>query len=176
MHPITARYRWTIEDLITVRKYAPTTKSDRLISIIIAITAGAIVIFQNFISPTAFHTNLEVFGIFLAAICVSLITLFLCRQFGALFVRRQFANLPNANQEIAWAFSEREITIVTPIAKSEVQWSVFPKVISTSKGYVFVSDNQACGFIPTRAFETPADIENLKTLARQHATDFKELN
>ncbi len=34
---------------------------------------------------------------------------------------------------------------------------------------------QVFHILPTRAFSSPADIENLKILARQHATDFKEL-
>ncbi len=97
------------------------------------------------------------------------------KRINAFFVRRQFAKRPDANVEIEWIFTEQGISTSSSAHKSEIQWSVFQRVISTSAGFLFMPNRQIFHFIPARAFETPADIENLKILTRRHASDFKEL-
>ena len=90
-------------------------------------------------------------------------------------IRRQFAKRPEVNREFVWTISDQGINTCTAVSKSEFQWSLYQKIISIPAGFVFMLSEQHYNFLPTRAFSSPADIENLKTLARQHATDFKEV-
>ncbi|MES2922571.1 MAG: YcxB family protein [Verrucomicrobiota bacterium] len=180
MRSITARFRWTVEDLIIGSKYDPNSKPSWLL--VIGCAALGIFAFavsgpspakqvSHGIHPTAIWVLLIVLGILLVGILVALP---LAKKINALVVRRQFAKRPDANMEIEWTFSEVAVKSATTDSKFEVQWSVFHKVISTPKGFLFMSNARVFHFIPHRAFATPADIEDLKTLARQHATRFKE--
>ena len=178
MPPITAHFRWTVEDLITGRKYAMKLKRGRLILIIGV--AVAVFSFSLLSGNHPKHTshgnhlsaNLVIFGILLGAI---LIAVPLGKFTGAMIIRRQFAKRPDANQEIACEFSESGIATSSSNAKSEIKWPAFYKVLATPAGFLFMPNAQIFHFIPKRAFASPADIETLKTLARQHATEFKEL-
>ena len=181
MQPIIARYRWTVEDLITGRKYTTKLNRGRLIRIIgLAVAAAAALTFGV---PSGNHpnhaphrndpsANWVVSGIFLGAI---LIAVPLGKFIAAKIVRRQFAKRPDANAELEWNFAEQAISTSSSHAKSEIKWPAFQKVISTPVGFIFMPTAQIFHFIPNRAFASPADIESVRTLARQHATEFKEL-
>lgn len=90
-------------------------------------------------------------------------------------LRREFAKRPDANMEILWILSAAGIQTKSTNLKAELNWPVFQKIISAPAGFIFMPNSQIFHFIPIRAFSSAEDIENLKTLAREHAAVFKEL-
>ncbi|MEO5914896.1 MAG: YcxB family protein [Luteolibacter sp.] len=89
-------------------------------------------------------------------------------------IRRYFDSL-RETEEIKWTTSESGIEVITTNSRWELKWLGIPCVISTPDGFLYQFDSKNYYFLPSRAFSTPVDIENIKALARQHATDFKEL-
>lgn len=176
MPSVNARFHWTADDLLAGRKYA--TNSRKIWWIFILVMAAAFFAPEIFREKQLAHRHslaagLAVSAIFLVTIGVALP---LGKMIGAAIVRRQFAKRPDANQEIEWEISETGITISASNAMTEAKWSAFQMIIFTPAGFLFMSNSQIFHIIPTRAFATPMDIENLKTLARQHATLFKEVS
>lgn len=178
MQPIPARFHWTVEDLITGRKYALKPKRKWLVFIISAAVAVFTIGLQSGHHPS--HTSHEnhlpeklvALGVVVGAI---LIAVPVGKFIGATIIRRQFAKRPDANEEIAWEFSEAGIATSSSNAKSEIKWPAFYRVLATPAGFLFMPNHQIFHFIPNRAFASSADIETVKSLARQHATVFKEM-
>jgi hypothetical protein len=174
---ITAKFRWTAEDLITGRKYAIRHKRRGRLILLLAV---AFVMFMfgllNGSQPKhdsgAIHlsSSLTVFGVLIGVI---LFALPLGKYIAARINRRQFAKRPDADEDILWECSDTGIVTSSSNTQSEIKWAAFYKVLATPAGFLFMPNAQIFHFIPNRAFGSPADIESLKTLARQHARDFK---
>ncbi|HEX7261398.1 MAG TPA: YcxB family protein [Luteolibacter sp.] len=169
MPPITVRFRWTLEDLLTGRKLS--LRLNRSLFYIRIALGIALIGFG--IRKYLLGDPLWVF--FLSFAIILPIALLVKSVIQKQLIRRQFSKRPDANAEVAWTVTDQGISASSPHSKSEIQWSAFQRVIATPAGFLFMPNRQIFHFIPTRAFETPADIENLKTLARQHAKEFKEM-
>lgn len=170
MPPITARYHWTAEDLLIGSEFV--NRSRRIRLIFFFSMCGAIYSSVFFRGKYDWSAVLCTAAILLLAIVVALpLGKFIAKQ----ITLRQFAKRPDANAEVEWIFTEHGISTFSSVHKSEIQWSTFQRIISSSAGFLFMPNLQIFHFIPARAFETPVDIENLKILARRYASDFKEL-
>lgn len=169
MNPITARFRWTVEDLLTGRKFS--LRLNRALvyfRIALGVALLAFAFWQYQIGSFSW--------VFYLALSITLpIAIVVRKTIQTWLLRRQFSKRPDANAQVEWIISDQGIVASTPLSKGEIQWSAFQKIVATPKGLLFMPNRQIFHFIPARAFETPADMENLKSLARQHATDFKEL-
>lgn len=169
MPPITARFRWTVEDFLTGRKLS--LRLNRGLFYFRLTLGVALLAFAYWQYQTGSFS-----WVFYLAFSITLPVAIIVREaIQSWLLRRQFSKRPDANAEVEWTLSDQGIVSSTPLSKGEIQWSAFQRVISTPSGFLFMPNRQIFHFIPTRAFETPTDIENLKTLARQHATEFKEL-
>lgn len=180
MNPVTARYNWTFDDLVTGRKYFnKANKASRLGRLLLCV-AGVIIAIVGFTAAPAGNHEKHDFSAVAASIVIGLLLLGvligvpIAKLTTRFLVRREFAKHPYPNGEMDWIFAEGCIHICTPISKSEVQWAAFNKVVASPVGFFFIIDAERFHFIPIRAFSSPADIENLKILASQHAADFKE--
>lgn len=177
MESITACYCFTVEDLLAGRKYGIKTKQGRWVWFFVPILPFSFGWLSSIHLKDLFHGyNLAAALVsLLVPLCVVIAVSFLIRWIVSFMIRRQFAKRPDANLEIVWTFSETGIATSSSLSESEIKWPTFYKVLATPKGFLFMPNQQTFHFIPTRAFESPADIENLKTLARQCAREFKEL-
>lgn len=175
MEPITARFCWTVDDMIVGRKH--TTKAGifglPLICMVAAICCGILLKGVPSGKSYSLKTSLVILGIFAVAAIVSAIAIFLTRKIELASTRRKFNKRPDAGDHIEWTFSDQEITTSSENTKSEMKWSAFHKVIVTPDGLVFMPCAEIFHFIPARAFASPEDIEIVTGLARQRIGDFK---
>ncbi|MBC7981425.1 MAG: YcxB family protein [Armatimonadetes bacterium] len=172
MPPITARFKWTADDLAVGRKFFGRTAGNSVLWFVLIFLT---VIFTSlkFLLGNRFEVVLVVAGIFGFATFVGItIVTRLVRPY---LLKREFASRHDAHEEIEWQFSQQQITINSTDGKSDLQWSAFQKVLSTPAGFLFLSTAQIFHFVPRRAFASEADIEFVISLARTHAREFKEL-
>lgn len=177
MKPIIASYCFTVEDLLAGRKYGIKTKRSRWFWFFVPILPFSFGWLSSIHIKDLFHGyNLAAALVgLLVPLCVIIAVSFLIRWIVSFIIRRQFAKRPDANQDVVWEFSESGIAVSSRNSKSEIKWQHFYKVLATPAGFLFMPIAQIFHFIPNRAFESAADIENLKILARQCAREFKEL-
>ena len=172
---ITTRFFFTLEDVQVSRKHLDRwIRGSRLKGNLAAL--GLIGLFTYiFWSLTSDRVPLFVIAIvFGVLITVFPISMLVIRQINKSAIRRYHAAVVGANHEITWTFSEQGIHGLTTDSESHCKWAAYPSVISTPDGFIFKSSSQLFYFIPNRAFATPADIADLRTLARQCATHFEE--
>lgn len=176
MKPIIASYCFTVEDLLAGRKYGMKTKLGpwfwlTFIPFFIYFNSLIEIIFKDLTHGRHLASLISL----LIPLCVFIAALFLLKGIVLFMIRRQFAKRPDANQDVVWEFSKSGIVVSSRNSKSEIKWPHFDKVLATPAGFLFMPIAQVLHFIPHRAFESAADIENLKTLARQCAREFKQL-
>ena len=171
---ITARFVWTVDDLMIGRKYFARFRKTSLIGIVLFV-AGAVFVGSNiqraYIGNDVFET---VAGIALTILLGVIIGVPLARMISSFLIRRQFSKRPDAGMEIIWEISEAGISTSSALSKSEIQWSAFQKVVATPAGFLFMPNVEIFHFIPNRAFENKMKIERLKELARRYAAQFKD--
>lgn len=173
MDPIIAQWTWTQEDLDLGRKFFRKTVSKvRQFWTWAIISASVTFVILNEIAKGGREAGLFVFGILLFAVLGSI---FVTTTFISPFLRkREFAKRPDANIEIRWEITAEKIVITTDLSRSEMEWSIFYKVISVKAGFLFLPNAQIFQFIPNRAFAVENDIQRLRQLAALHAKDYKE--
>ncbi len=175
MPPITARFFFTLEDVHVSKKHLERwLRGSPLKGNLAAL--GLIGLFTYiFWSLTGdrvpFFVIAIVYGVLITAFPISMLVI---RKMNHAAIRRYHAAVVGADHEITWTFSEQGIHGLTSDSESHCKWSAYPTVIFTPDGFIFKSSNQLFYFIPNRAFSSPADIKNLKELARQCATSFEE--
>jgi hypothetical protein len=170
MPPVSVRYRWTLEDLLAGRKI--TLRLQRSL-FYFRVALGAALLG---LAVWNYRVGDSMWVFYLAMTAVLAVALLAKALTQNLLLRRQFSKRPDANVEVEWVVSDHGIVASTPHSKSEIQWSAFQRVIFAPAGFVFMPNRQIFHFLPIRAFESPEDIGNLKSLARQHATEFKEFS
>ncbi len=177
METITARFNWTVDDLLTGRKYV--LKLNKWSSIG-GWTASLAFVFVG-IGFLASDSRNSKHGV-LAAFIVGGVILFgliigvpLAKMISRSLIRRQFAKRPDADEEIFWEMSENGIATHSAHSKAEIQWNAFQRVISTPAGFLFMPNAQIFHFLPSRAFANDGEIAKLKELASRMAMEFKEL-
>ena len=175
LEPITARFFFTLEDVQVSKKHleqwlhgAPLKGNLLALGLIGLFTY----IFWCLTSDRVpFFVIAIVYGVIIMAFPISMLV---TRQMHNAAIRRYHAAVVGADLEITWTFSEQGIHGLTSDTESHCKWAAFPSVIVTADGFIFKSSSQLFYFIPNRAFATPAEIEDLKTLARQCAPHFEE--
>lgn len=175
METITARFNWTVDDLLAGRKQVLKLKKWRTFGISIAALAAFSIGLLKSAPLDSKHGVLAAFiigGLILLGI---LIGVPLAKMISRFLIRRQFAKRPDAGTEVVWEMSEDGIATHSAHSKAEIQWSAFQRVISTPAGFLFMPNTQIFHFLPNRAFANYAEIARLKDLARRMAKDFKEL-
>lgn len=173
MDAIVARWIWLQTDLEEGRKqFSKINASQRFLRTFVLAAVAAILLFRAF-SDDKHDSYLATLAILIVAIITAVILVKVL--ISPSLRQREFNKRPDANQEIAWSIDNENITIISPDTRSEVRWTHFYKVVSTPVGFLFMPNAQIFQFIPNRAFLIPADIEKLKTLARDHAKDYKEI-
>ncbi|MEO7101201.1 MAG: YcxB family protein [Luteolibacter sp.] len=175
MEPITARFRLTADDLIAGRKYAKTASPNWWITINKYVSVTYLAFVATLFLPDGFrlsdYLTAEIIRVILLTI---LVVDAIAETTFTSKIRRGFAKRADANQmEIAWTVSETDIHVSSPHSNTEFVWPAFQRIVSTADGFIFMTTEQNFYFLPTRAFSSPADIENFKVLARGHATEFK---
>jgi hypothetical protein len=175
MPPITARYIFTLDDLLAGRKRV--LKVGRALAYFIVMTGIVIALAIRMLGGPPRHFSLEgvaaAIGLLIFAILVAVPS---AKMINYLIIRNQFRKRPDLTSEVEWKFSEQNIIITSPTSTSECQWTAFQKIISTPEGIIFMPNAQIFSFVPIRAFDSAQDFEAVTALARRHASDFKELN
>jgi hypothetical protein len=174
VEPITVRFVWTADDLITGRKYAIKLNKWSPIGYgFTAIVGLAICIYASGAHRQKHGVMIAIFigGMILLGIIIGVP---FARMISRFLIRRRFAKRPDSGTEVVWEISDAGISTSTAQSKSENLWTSLQQVVSTPEGFLFMPNTEIFYFIPHRAFESGMDIERLKELARRCAAKFKE--
>lgn len=167
MEPITDRFILTLADCVAASKYLASRKSfNRWINLIILVFLADILWNLRDI-----HTTSDVFVTFFPfLLLVAVLKIFI-----PIISRRGFGMHPEIGKEMVFSVTDDSIRLVSDISTTDTQWKAFKKVVAAPEAFIFMLSSRHFHILPTRAFSSPTDIENLKTLCRQHANDFKEV-
>lgn len=167
--PVSARYHWTIEDLLTGRRITMRLNR-RLFYFRIAVVVGFLAL------AWLRHGSADPLWIFFLGCAISIPLLVPLRKLvGEWTLRRQFPKRPDAGAEVGWDISEDGIITSTPYSRAELKWTAFQRVIATPAGIVFMPNRQIFHFLPARAFAPPADMATVAEMASRLVPDFKRL-
>lgn len=167
--PVSARYNWTIDDLLTGRRITMRLNR-RLHYFRLAMCVLAAILMWST------HRNGWVFVASLFAIAFLIYLGLLLRRFISEWtLRRQFPKRPDAGAEVGWDISEDGILATSPHSRTELKWTIFQRVVATPKGIVFMPNRQIFHFLPARAFASPGEMETVATMASRLVADFKRL-
>ena len=167
MEPITGRFIQTLDDCLVGSKYLVSGRSlNRWINVILMLFLVHLL--------WTLRGNLDLPGMIYSVLPFLILVAFL-KFFLPFIQRRQFTRHPETNMEMVYSITDVAIRFESEVSTIETRWRAFKKIVSAPEGFVFMPTSQSFHFLPIRAFSSPADIENLKTLARQHAADFKEV-
>lgn len=167
--PVSARYNWTIDDLLTGRRITMRLNRRLLYFRIAVVIAFLVFAWQAHQSGNGLQP------IFLGgAIAIPLLVL-LRRFISEWTLRRQFPKRPDAGAEVGWDISEDGILATSPNTRTELKWTAFQRVIATPKGIIFMPNRQIFHFLPARSFAPPEEMETVATMASRLVPDFKRL-
>lgn len=175
MEPITARYIFTLDDLLAGRKHI--LKVGRPLAYFIVMIGIFIALAIRVLGGPSRHFSLEGVAVSIGLLMfATLIAVPSAKKINYWIIRNQFRKRHNLTEELEWKFSEQNIVVTSPTAASECQWAAFQKVVSTAEGIIFMPNLQIFHFIPIRAFDSAQDFEAVRELARRHAVSFQEKN
>jgi hypothetical protein len=169
--PITVKFRWSADDLLqgylycSRQSWRPKFRAAFSATVYcvaaLGVIAGAIACVQGNFSLVLLVFPL--FGVlwwlrFAVSRCV---------------VRRQFARRPDRDMEIEWRISPDKVLVQSPIARSELNWNAFAKVVCTPSAIMFFPVNQIFHYVPRRGFANEAEFEQIAALAKSKVSDFR---
>jgi hypothetical protein len=170
-HPIVARFRWTVEELLAARRWhfkhicRPIFRVGMYFIAAVALLAGVASILAKE-SPA--------FG---WAILIGATYFILLRPLEVrFFTRYRFSKRPDSNVDVEWEFTSERICIRTPLSTSEIIWELFSKVVHTPTGMLFYPNDQIFHWVPRHAFANSADFEQITEVARSNVKRFYNLS
>ncbi len=169
MEPVSARYNWTIDDLLTGRRITARLNWRLHYFRATACVFAALMMWSNHRKGSVFVASL-----FACAFLICL-GLFLRRIFSERMLRHQFPKRPDAGVAVGWDISEDGILVTTPHSRTELKWTVFQRVVATPKGILLMPNRQIFHFLPSRSFTTPEEMESVATMASHLVTDFRRM-
>jgi hypothetical protein len=84
---------------------------------------------------------------------------------------RGFNKRPDANIEIAWRFTDTEITMQTPLGTATVSWKSYFKIVETNDGFLFYPLKRLFHWLPFAAFESAECIAKVRQLIAESGID-----
>lgn len=81
---------------------------------------------------------------------------------------RRFGNRPDADMEVEWEFSKKEIKTQSALGEATLQWKSFLKVVEASDGFLFYPLEKLFHWMPFSAFESPECIELVRAFMTEN--------
>jgi YcxB-like protein len=170
MEEIVAEYVWTVDELVTARKWHVRQGILRYVRVLVW---GLIVFFLGLGLLTLIVLR-DAAGI--TGIVIGLFLLFIHLIVDPWLIRRQFDKRPDQGIAVEWRFLPDLILIENALGKSEVQWDAFYEVVQSPDGFLFCANKQIFHWLPRHAFARDDDFTQLLRLAEQKARKFRQIS
>jgi hypothetical protein len=166
----TAKFRWTREELIRAMQQHQRLRIRAGVVLIMKIFAGVLLLFIGLLLlawlflPSTSHPPIVAIVI-LVVFSSYWLTFDLLNTW---YWARGFNKRPDANIEIAWRFSDTEITMQTALGTATVSWKSFFKIAETSDGFLFYPLKKLFHWLPFTAFESSECIAKVRRLIAEN--------
>ena len=164
-----AKYRWTREQLTIAMRHHQATKLRRgvvlmmkIFSIILLSFIG-VVLLAWILLPS---TSAPPWALLLLVIFCFYLLMF--DRVNAWSWGRRFGKRPDADMEVEWEFSKREIKTQSALGEATIQWKGFLKVVEASDGFLFYPLEKLFHWMPFSAFESPECVELVRTFVTEN--------
>ena len=81
---------------------------------------------------------------------------------------RRFGKRPDAEMEVEWEFSKKEIKTQSALGEATIQWKGFLKVVEASDGFLFYPLEKLFHWMPFSAFESPDCVDRVRTFVTEN--------
>jgi len=164
-----AKYRWTREQLTIAMRHHQATKLRRgvvlmmkIFSIVLLFLIG-VVLLAWIMLPS---TSAPPWALLLLVIFCFYLLMF--DRVNAWSWGRRFGKRPDADMEVEWEFSDKEIKTQTALGAATLQWKGFLRVVEASDGFLFYPLEQLFHWMPFSAFESAECVELVRTFVTEN--------
>lgn len=168
--PISASFRWTVDELLTAQRiHMKHSKMGRKIQRAsrifgpLALIAGIALGIADGLDARSFFFSVG--GVFLIAIPL------LTRQ----AVRKQFAKRPDRDKILTYQLDSERITSKSDASFANFEWNLVSRVLQTPEGILIYLNDQMFHWIPATAFSSRKDEAAFSKLVRAKVADFSDL-
>jgi hypothetical protein len=164
-----AKYRWTREQLTIGMRHHQATKLRRGVVLmmkifsIVLLSFTGVVLLAWILVPS---TSAPPWALLLLVIFCFYLLMF--DQVNTWSWGRRFANRPDADMEVEWEFSKKEIKTQSALGEATIQWKGFLKVVEASDGFLFYPLEKLFHWMPFSAFESPECVELVRTFVMEN--------
>jgi len=167
-----AKYRWTREQLTIAMQHHQATKLRRgvvlmmkIFSIILLSFIG-VVLLAWILLPSPSSPSSPPWALLLLVIfCVYLL---MFDRVNAWSWGRRFGKRPDAEMEVEWEFSKKEIRTQSALGEATLQWRGFIKVVEANDGFLFYPLEKFFHWMPFSAFESPDCVDRVRTFVTEN--------
>jgi hypothetical protein len=164
-----AKYRWTREQLTIAMRHHQATKLRRgvvlmmkIFSIILLSLIG-IVLLAWILLPSTSPPPWSL--LFLVIFCFYLL---MFDRVNAWSWGRRFEKRPDAEIEVEWEFSNKEIKTQSALGEATLQWKSFIKVVEANDRFLFYPLEKFFHWMPFSAFESPHCVDSVRTFMTEN--------
>jgi hypothetical protein len=83
-------------------------------------------------------------------------------------VGRRFGKRPDAEMEVEWEFSKKEIRTQSALGEATLQWRGFIKVVEANDGFLFYPLEMFFHWVPFSAFESADCVDRVRTFVTEN--------
>ena|SRR5438034_487420 len=157
--PITIRYRWTADELLTASRCHSRQSGHRLFRFGVFL-AVAILLIAIFIKK-----DLGVVDALGIAIGIGMCW-FVSRSFTRWQLGRQFHRRPDRNQEQDWRVYPDRLVCQSGLGQSEFKWEALAKVVRSPKGYLLYPNERIFFWLPRHGFQSDVEFQRMAELSK----------
>jgi hypothetical protein len=164
-----AKYRWTREQFTIAMRHHQATKLRRGVALIMKIFSIfllsflGVVLLAWMLLPSTSTPPWSV--LFLFIFCFYLL---MFDRVNVWWSGRRFGKRPDADMEVEWEFSKKEVKTQSALGEATVQWKGFLKVVEASDGFLFYPLEKVFHWMPFSAFDSPDCVDRVRTFATEN--------
>ena len=92
-----------------------------------------------------------------------------------LAVLKTYRQMPVRDRLVTWEITADRLTAKTDLATSEMTWAALIKVIRLADGFLLSFHPRSFHWLPSDAFNDPADVERLAELAKSKTQRYEHV-
>jgi len=163
------KYRWTREQLTIAMQHHQATKLRRGVVLMMKIFSIVLLSFLG-VALLAWillpSTSSPPWALLLLVIFSFYLLMF--DRVNAWSWGRRFGKRPDAEMEVEWEFSKKEIRTHSALGEATLQWKSFIKVVEANDGFLFYPLENFFHWMPFSAFESPDCVDRVRTFVTEN--------
>jgi hypothetical protein len=165
---ITARYRWTADELVRAQRWHLRRRTPRYRGVVIWV----LMVGFSFADIRAFAVGDIGTGYEMIGIPVFLLIYVVLIALNPWLSRRQYRKRPDVDCEVEYIVSPDGFRTRTDLGTNEHTWALLTEVVKTPEGYLYYWLPQVFYWLPRHAFASDDDFAAFGALAQAYARKF----